>query len=210
MFRKGLFLLLFVSFLGVGVIHAEQMTNISVKSVIAQILQEQGLTNGQKIDAGKVSPKLLESLGDAVMEERIGNPAAHKQMDEAMGGEGSATLAVMHQRMGYNYLTGQTLGMMGMMGYAGTNTHLGGCPMMGNYGNGFYPHIAGWFPWGGIVIGLLFIIVIAVAVFVIVKAIKGSGTTGHTPNESALDILKKRYAIGEITKEQYDTIKKDL
>ncbi len=35
-------------------------------------------------------------------------------------------------------------------------------------------------------------------------------TTSATAGESPLDILKMRYAKGEITKEQYDAMKQDL
>ncbi len=33
---------------------------------------------------------------------------------------------------------------------------------------------------------------------------------GSSNNESALDLLKKRYASGEITKEEFEEIKKDI
>ena len=50
---------------------------------------------------------------------------------------------------------------------------------------------------------LLFSIGIVAAVYYIIKN-KGAS------NETALDILKKRYAKGEITKEEYEEKKKDI
>lgn len=53
--------------------------------------------------------------------------------------------------------------------------------------------------WGLIVLGLIFLIRWLIGV---TKAIKRE--------ESALDILKKRYARGEIDKEEFEQKKKDL
>jgi putative membrane protein len=68
----------------------------------------------------------------------------------------------------------------------------GGWPMM-HYGYG------GWFMW------LILLIVAAVAIYFIIKAQRG-GSVRETP----VEILKKRYAKGEITKEEYDRMKRDL
>jgi putative membrane protein len=57
----------------------------------------------------------------------------------------------------------------------------------------------GWFMW------LILVMVVAIAVYFIVQAQRG-GSVRETP----LEILKKRYAKGEITKEQYDRMKQDL
>lgn len=72
----------------------------------------------------------------------------------------------------------------------------------------------GDYGWGwGMGFGWVFmiafwIIVIAVIVF-IVKAVTG-GQRKNEGDESALDIIKKRYAKGEISKEDFDRMKDDL
>jgi mono/diheme cytochrome c family protein/uncharacterized membrane protein len=64
--------------------------------------------------------------------------------------------------------------------------------------------------WGG---GwIMWLLIVAIIVLVVYLLVRGSwsGGPGPTPHETALDILKKRYARGEITKEQFDEMKKDL
>ncbi len=81
--------------------------------------------------------------------------------------------------------------------------------MMGGFG--------GWF--GGIFMILFWILVLVAMVLVIRWLLTGGGTrtpgahrpnSNHTTVESALDILKKRYAKGEITKEQFEVMRRDL
>jgi len=75
--------------------------------------------------------------------------------------------------------------------------------MMGEYGHGWGMGMGWW--W---IIGL--IIVIAV-IWMIVKSMnRGTGSTTQSPGKSALDILKERYAKGEIDKEEFEKRKKDL
>ena len=62
---------------------------------------------------------------------------------------------------------------------------------------------------GAILMGLVILILIGVLIYFLFKSSK-TGGFGQTSNETPLDILKKRYARGEITKEQFEEMKKDL
>jgi len=77
----------------------------------------------------------------------------------------------------------------------GVEGHMGGSWYMGNLLEG------GWIMWI-----LLLVIVIAVVYFLVKLANPLSSSKTETP----LDILKKRYASGEISQEEFEKMKKDL
>jgi len=67
--------------------------------------------------------------------------------------------------------------------------------------------------WGGMWFGWLFwIIIIGLIVWLIMKKVNRSRKTSAFDSsiESPLDILKNRYAKGEINKEEFQEKKKDL
>lgn len=57
---------------------------------------------------------------------------------------------------------------------------------------------------------LFVLILIIIAVWIILKLISISKQEQKPPVKGALDILKERYAKGEITKKEFDKIKKDI
>lgn len=61
---------------------------------------------------------------------------------------------------------------------------------------------------GGLFMVLFWALVIVVIVYVIKIVMSGTKDGGKT--ETVLDILKKRYAQGEINKEEFEEKKKDL
>lgn len=73
-----------------------------------------------------------------------------------------------------------------------------------------------WYGWGhmmgpgfgGMFMWILFLVAIILIVYFLVRASK-EGRIG-SPRETPLYLLRKRYAKGEITKEQFDEMKKDL
>ena len=80
---------------------------------------------------------------------------------------------------------------------------------------GWGPGLMGWGPmgWFGPLGMILFWVLIILVIVLLIRGIrtsKGSGREAGPLPESALDILKKRYARGEINKEEYLEKKKDL
>ena len=86
----------------------------------------------------------------------------------------------------------------------------GGQGYYGGQGPGRWGHMMYYGPgYGGMFMWIIMLIVIGLVIYLLVQAQRTKGQT-PTQNESHLDILKKRYAKGEITKEEYEGMKKDL
>ena len=83
--------------------------------------------------------------------------------------------------------------------YYGYGPRGGGCwgPMM-NFG------------YGGMFMGMIFLIVLIVAAIWFFTRGAGNRNYGQAQRETPLDILKKRYARGEIAKDEFDRSRKDL
>lgn len=87
--------------------------------------------------------------------------------------------------------------------------------MMGGWSNGYTPDSissmmgfgSGFAPFGMIFMILWWVLIIAGIVALVKWISRSSDTAG---GKSALDILKERYAKGEIDKKEFDERKKDL
>ena len=81
------------------------------------------------------------------------------------------------------------------------------------YGYGMMgPGMMGGFGWMGIM-PVLWIVFLGLIIWAIVASVRGSSESGgqdSTKTDSALDVLKRRYARGEIDKEEYEEKKRDL
>ena len=79
---------------------------------------------------------------------------------------------------------------------------------------GWGPGSMGWgmMGWFGPIMMLVFWAVIIIAVIFLIRRLMASSRGVNAPRteDSALEILKKRYARGEIKKEEFEQMKKDL
>lgn len=153
------------------------------------------------LSCDKLNESQLELIGDFYMEQM--HPGqAHELMDNMMGGEGSESLKQVHINIAKrlycneNVYVGYGIMGSGMMRFGGNMVSYPYSGMMGGYGG---------FDW---ILSLLFWILAFAALVLLIlwlyKNISGKGTA------SGLEILKSRYAKGEISKKEYQDMKKEL
>jgi putative membrane protein len=85
--------------------------------------------------------------------------------------------------------------------------------MMHYYGYGF-GRVAPWgLGLGGIIINVLFALAVAFVIIALIRLFVGGRRhmrDEENNSDNALNILKERYAKGEITKKEFDSMKKDI
>jgi putative membrane protein len=81
----------------------------------------------------------------------------------------------------------------------------------GHWNMNGWGHMMG-FGYGGILMWIIFLIIIGVIIYLVLRGTKSSNPFGSdsSSGETPLDILKKRYAKGEITREEFEGMKRDL
>jgi uncharacterized membrane protein len=195
----------------------------NVDKILAEIREVLGLETDSRIDPDRVSNEHLEELGEAVMDIMHPNEREHELMDEMMGGEGSESLEYMHRMMGYRYLSsGFRSPVLPMMGGRMGMGMMGGVPTTGwgmhhGWGRGNYGVIPGrmmggfwgFYTWR-IIMWIILLGVIGVVIWLVVRSQKQGGTFRNPEVDSPLEIAKQRYAKGEISREEFETMKRDL
>lgn len=186
----------------------------SVEDAVRDIMKTQAVSGQEQIDCEAVTEDEWEKLGDAAMGEMIGNNERHEMMDNMMGGEGSDSLRAMHINMGQRNLNcandSSGTSSMGMMG--------GGMGMMGNMMGGGMGQaggvignlVGGIGTMGSGIGGILVLAVLVIVIIGLFIAWLNRKQSTMTSGKTALDILKKRYAKGEIDKQEFETKKRDL
>ena len=94
--------------------------------------------------------------------------------------------------------------VIGFVSFGITQPYSCGISMM----EGPYGMMNHWY--GGIIMWIIFIGIVGLVIYLVLRNTGFKGLDISTSKESSLDILKKRYAKGEITKEEFDKIKKEL
>ncbi|HAU99085.1 MAG: hypothetical protein UX85_C0009G0011 [Candidatus Beckwithbacteria bacterium GW2011_GWB1_47_15] len=162
----------------------------------------------------KLTDDNFEKIGEYFMGQAIGDTSRHIQMNammqSMMGKQGEEQMHIAWGKRGSGCDTSSQFSpngtglfapmmwMMGgggnpMMGYGGWNNMMGGW-------NGF--GLLGWIPM------LLFWVLLFLGAVALIRYLGRSGQ--QQDNNTPLEILKERYARGEIDKKEYEDKKKDL
>lgn len=194
-------------------VFADAMDMKTVDSVLQEIQKVQNVTDVKSIDIEKVTPDQLDELGDVVMGKLIGDNERHDWMDRMIGGDGSESLKNFHMNLGYRYLKGEPLTIQSMMMGSqeiGTEKDANRSEKYGMMGfrNGFGMMNSPWYGIGGITMGLLVLILVIAAISLFIK--RSGSPVSAVSSLSAVEILKQRYAKGEITHDEFEKMKNNL
>ena len=176
----------------------------------------------EKLQAKDISCESLTdenfgSLGEYFMGQMMGNShaAMNTMMEQMTGKEREEQMhVVMGKRLSgcdtSAQLPSNEVGFMPMMWMMGSinspQVGGGGNPMMGSLGI----NPMGSFGWGfGLTFMILFWGLVILAIVALIKWVASQGKS-QTQEKSVLDILKERYAKGEIDKKEFEQMKKEL
>lgn len=153
-----------------------------------------------EVSCDKLNDEQFEAIGEYLMEQM--HPGeSHEAMHKMMGmEEGTEYHDQFHVNMAKTMYCGEGRMMEGMMG----GGMMGGMDMtnnmMGNFGGW------GWFGW---IFMILIWVAIIVGIIVLIKWLLSQGQD-RGKSKSASDILKERYAKGEINRKEFKEKKQDL
>jgi putative membrane protein len=81
------------------------------------------------------------------------------------------------------------------------------------FGPRFHGGIMGFGPWGGLagmILALVFVVALVLLLMMLLRRYSIMRTKEHNADPSAREILEKRYARGELTREQFQQMRDDL
>jgi putative membrane protein len=96
------------------------------------------------------------------------------------------------------------LAAMGMSFAAGCAQRPISHPMRG------WGHMMGYGGYGGVIMWIVLLALAAVIVYFVFRQINQNDNRSGTEKENPLDIAKRRYAAGEISKEEFERLKNDI
>ena len=192
-------LIISISLLNVSLVSAHEHDFTETKQLIDSGISCDDLTDEQ-----------LEAVGDYYMEQM--HPGeAHEMMDKMMGGEGSDSLKQVHIQMAKRLYCNEDIG--GVMDGGMMNMMMGNWSNPSALNNNFTNPMSmmnfGFAPFGWIFM-ILFWALVIVGIVALIKWIAGQNRTESEKDKTALDILKERYAKGDINKKEFEEKKKDL
>ena len=206
------------------------LSNLSTDSAAIQSQQQEEQEgkkflddlNNKKIVCSQLNDSDFEKIGEYFMGQSIGDTARHIAMNEMMkrmmGEKGEEQV---HAAMGKRLSDCDTsaafpaqndgfwpmLNMMGGWSSPSKVNQTNNNPMMWNFGNNPMGWGFGFFGW--IFMILVWAVIIA-GIFALVRWFTGQSHNYHSHEKSPLEILKERYAKGEIDKKEFEDRKKDL